>query len=197
MAATLKEWKNSKFGWPEATTRSPHWEEPRQKVVTCCRYYNTVSHLHFFPWLCTEKLFIVTSDGRTIVGTLLGNDQVQNLILNDAVERVYSDDADVEEVPLGLYLIRGDNLCLVGEYDAEKLKDDERVSEPIKPVLQQIYFWEDLAALLPYLPWGLERTPTPSFTISSVCSTPNLSQCVCVNVFSIVGVSLHELKGRK
>ena len=142
MAATLKEWKNSKFGWPEATTRSPHWEEPRQKVVTCCRYYNTVSHLHFFPWLWTEKLFIVTSDGRTIVGTLLGNDQVQNLILNDAVERVYSDDADVEEVPLGLYLIRGDNLCLVGEYDAEKLKDDERVSEPIKPVLQQIYFWE-------------------------------------------------------
>ena len=96
--------------------------------------------------LCTadwfpEKLFIVTSDGRTIVGTLLGNDQVQNLILSDAIERVYSNDADVEEVPLGLYLIRGDNLCLVGEYDETKLNDDQRVDEPIKPVLQHIYFW--------------------------------------------------------
>ena len=88
----------------------------------------------------SEKLFIVTSDGRTIVGTLFGNDQVQNLILNDAIERVYSDDADVEEVPLGLYLIRGDNLCLVGEYDETKLSDDQRITEPIKPVLQHIYF---------------------------------------------------------
>lgn len=65
---------------------------------------------------------------------------MQNLILNDAVERVYSNDADVEEVPLGLYLIRGDNLCLVGEYDETKLKEDERVPESIKPVLQHIYF---------------------------------------------------------
>ena len=56
------------------------------------------------------------------------------------MERVYSADADVEEVPLGLYVIRGDNLCLVGEYDDEKLKDDERVPEPIKPVLQHINF---------------------------------------------------------
>lgn len=87
-----------------------------------------------------EKLFIVTGDGRTIVGTLLGNDQVQNLILNDAIERVYSNDADVEEVPLGLYVIRGDNLCLIGEYDETKLSDEQRVAEPVKPVLQHIYF---------------------------------------------------------
>ena len=87
-----------------------------------------------------EKLFIVTSDGRTIVGTLLGNDQVQNLILNDAMERVYSADASVEEVTLGLYVIRGDNLCLVGEYDETKINDEERVPEPIKPVLQHIDF---------------------------------------------------------
>ena len=74
------------------------------------------------------------------MGTLLGNDQVQNLILNDAVERIYSSDSDVEEVNLGLYVIRGDNLCLVGEFDETKMKDDERVPEPIKPVQQQLYF---------------------------------------------------------
>lgn len=71
---------------------------------------------------------------------MLGNDQVQNLILNDAVERVYSPDTNVEEVPLGLYVIRGDNLCLIGEFDETKLKDEERVEEPIKPVLQHINF---------------------------------------------------------
>lgn len=74
------------------------------------------------------------------MGTLLGNDQVQNLILNDAVERIYSADDDVEEVDLGLYVIRGDNLCLVGEFDESQLKDDQRVPEPIKPVLQHVYF---------------------------------------------------------
>ena len=87
-----------------------------------------------------EKLLIVTGDGRTIIGTMLGNDQVQNLILNNASELVYSPDADVEEVPLGLYVIRGDNLCLVGEYDESKLTDDLRVEESIKPVLQHIHF---------------------------------------------------------
>lgn len=114
------------------TVRSPqNLPNPRARVLVF------FSHALFSP---TEKLFIVTADGRTIVGTLLGNDQVQNLILNDAVERVHSADADVEEVPLGLYVIRGDNLCLVGEYDETKLNDAERVPQPLKPVLQHVYF---------------------------------------------------------
>jgi U6 snRNA-associated Sm-like protein LSm8 len=69
-----------------------------------------------FIAVCTETVCVVTCDGRIIVGILAGHDQVQNLILQDAHERVYSSDADVEEVPLGLYVIRGDNLCLVGEF---------------------------------------------------------------------------------
>lgn len=43
-------------------------------------------------------------------GTLKGFDQTINLILHDAHERVYSPDAGVELVPLGLYVIRGDNV---------------------------------------------------------------------------------------
>ena len=130
MAASLKEWKNSE---------SHHHANPSNhgRLVLC---FIPIDSLWFCFVLNAEKLFIVTSDGRTIVGTLLGNDQVQNLILNDAIERVYSSDADVEEVPLGLYVIRGDNLCLVGEYDETKFKEDERVPEPIKPVLQHIDF---------------------------------------------------------
>lgn len=73
-----------------------------------------------------------------IVGTLLGHDQVQNLILTDAHERIYSEDADVEELPLGLYVIRGDNLCLVGEYDADTFADITiRIPAALPPIQQQ------------------------------------------------------------
>jgi U6 snRNA-associated Sm-like protein LSm8 len=80
-----------------------------------------------------EAVYVLTCDGRVLVGTLVGNDQVQNLILNDTVERVYTsasasasaseeeEEDTVEEVELGLYVVRGDSLCLIGEYDAEAL----------------------------------------------------------------------------
>lgn len=43
-------------------------------------------------------------------GTLKGYDQAINLVLDDSHERVYSSNAGVEQVPLGLYIIRGDNV---------------------------------------------------------------------------------------
>lgn len=85
--------------------------------------------------MISEKLYVLTSDGRTIVGTLLGHDQVQNLILNDAVECIYSADADMEEEPLGLFVLRGDNVCLMGEFDPAKL--NQHAAQPIPPVQQQ------------------------------------------------------------
>ncbi|XP_065302736.1 U6 snRNA-associated Sm-like protein LSm8 isoform X2 [Dermacentor albipictus] len=53
---------------------------------------------------------IITADGRHIVGTLKGFDQTINLILDESHERVYSSDHGVEQVPLGLYIVRGDNV---------------------------------------------------------------------------------------
>ena len=41
-------------------------------------------------------------------GTLAGYDQKSNVVLSNCVERVYSMDEGVEEVPLGLYLVKGD-----------------------------------------------------------------------------------------
>ena len=43
-------------------------------------------------------------------GILKGCDQTVNLILENSHERVYSSSAGVEKVPLGLYIIRGDNM---------------------------------------------------------------------------------------
>jgi U6 snRNA-associated Sm-like protein LSm8 len=83
-----------------------------------------------------ETICVVTSDGRVITGELVGNDQVQNLILNQAQERVYADDTPVETVELGLYVIRGDNVCMIGEFDPEKW-DDSAVIPPLPPIQQQ------------------------------------------------------------
>ncbi|KAH9503748.1 U4/U6-U5 snRNP complex subunit lsm8 [Bulinus truncatus] len=60
---------------------------------------------------------IVTADGRVIVGTLKGFDQTINLILDESHERVYSTGQGVEQVILGLYIVRGDNVAVIGEVD--------------------------------------------------------------------------------
>ena len=85
------------------------------------------SHYQVFLFLLSslEVVCVVTSDGRIIIGQMVGHDQVQNLILNDAHERVYRPDAPVEEAPLGLYVIRGDNICVIGEFDKSKFTDDQ------------------------------------------------------------------------
>mmetsp|Transcript_1804 Transcript_1804/g.4014 ORF Transcript_1804/g.4014 Transcript_1804/m.4014 type:complete len:96 (-) Transcript_1804:1610-1897(-) len=82
-----------------------------------------------------KSICVVTGDGRIILGDLVGHDQVQNLILNNAKERVYSDGSPPETVELGLYVIRGDNVCLVAEYNAD-LWTDEAVA-PLAPIRQQ------------------------------------------------------------
>lgn len=94
----------------------------------------------------------MTADSRILVGTLTAADNSTNLVrslpspsssllllaipslltreclvqvLSSAVERLIRDPDDDEpssEVPLGLYLVRGDNVCSVGLVD-EKLDD--------------------------------------------------------------------------
>eukprot|EP00794_Sanderia_malayensis_P006275 gene6275-6996_t len=62
---------------------------------------------------------IVTQDGRMMVGTLKGFDQTVNLILDESHERVFSANSGVNQVFLGLYIIRGDNVAMIGEVDDE------------------------------------------------------------------------------
>ncbi|KAK4457610.1 hypothetical protein QBC42DRAFT_278680 [Cladorrhinum samala] len=78
-----------------------------------------------------KKVCIITTDGRSLVGTLAAHDNTTNLVLTNTVERVIRQpdgegggDAGEPsaEVPLGLYLIRGENVCLVGLVD-EALDD--------------------------------------------------------------------------
>ena len=81
---------------------------------------------------------VVTNDGRNIVGVLKGFDQTTNIILDECHERVFSATAGVEQVVLGLYIIRGDNIAMIGEVDEgadAELDLDAIVAEPLKPVV--------------------------------------------------------------
>ena len=85
-----------------------------------------------------NKVSVVTADGRMIVGTLKGFDQTTNLILQETHERVFSSSAGVELVPLGLYIVRGDNVAVIGEVDEEvdgSLDFDYMKAAPLNPVV--------------------------------------------------------------
>jgi U6 snRNA-associated Sm-like protein LSm8 len=57
-----------------------------------------------------KMVSVITSDGRNIIGVLKGFDQVQNVILEQSHERIFSEDRGVVQNVLGLYIIRGDNM---------------------------------------------------------------------------------------
>jgi len=87
--------------------------------------------------MLNARVHLITNDGRHVVGTLRGFDQVTNVILEDCSERVYSSESGVEEAPLGLYMIRGDNVALVGPVDEELdagLDLAETRAAPLKPI---------------------------------------------------------------
>ena len=57
-----------------------------------------------------------------MVGILKSCDGSMNLVLADAVERIIrprEEDLKSEEVPLGLYIIRGDTVAVCGRVDEE------------------------------------------------------------------------------
>ncbi|XP_057839140.1 sm-like protein LSM8 isoform X2 [Cryptomeria japonica] len=84
-----------------------------------------------------QVISVITNDGRNIVGILRGFDQATNLILDESHERVYSTTAGVEQLVLGLYIIRGDNI-VVGELDEEldsNLDLSKLRAHPLKPVV--------------------------------------------------------------
>ena len=44
---------------------------------------------------------------------MAGYDQKSNVVLSDSKERVYSIEEGVEEIPLGLYLVKGDQMYVM------------------------------------------------------------------------------------
>ncbi|KAK9726875.1 hypothetical protein RND81_05G242900 [Saponaria officinalis] len=71
-------------------------------------------------WLfCAGKILVLLRDGRKLMGTLCSFDQFANAVLEGACERVIVGELYCD-IPLGLYVIRGENVVLIGELDSEK-----------------------------------------------------------------------------
>ncbi|CCH40602.1 Small nuclear ribonucleoprotein-associated protein [Wickerhamomyces ciferrii] len=67
----------------------------------------------------SEKVAVITTDGKYFVGILEGFDHLTNLILTETQERViYQDEESIIE-DLGLQVIRGDLVSCVGLVDEE------------------------------------------------------------------------------
>ena len=62
--------------------------------------------------LLGKVVVVVTLEGRCLVGTLKGYDSVCNLVLENAFERTFHLDRGMQLEPMGLYLVRGDSLCV-------------------------------------------------------------------------------------
>jgi U6 snRNA-associated Sm-like protein LSm1 len=65
-----------------------------------------------------RRLLLLLRDGRKVVGTLRSFDQFANLVLEESYERVVVG-KQFADVPLGVYLVRGENLVLMGRVDEE------------------------------------------------------------------------------
>lgn len=83
---------------------------------------------------------VVLRDGRHIVGKLRTFDQFSNMVLDEASERRFhsSDSNDNDEhqqpkvtyftdIPLGLYIVRGDSVVLLGQINPEE--EDETIQQ--------------------------------------------------------------------
>ncbi|KAF9270258.1 Sm-like ribonucleoprotein [Marasmius fiardii PR-910] len=66
-----------------------------------------------------RKMLVILRDGRKLHGVLRSYDQFANLVLEDTVERIYHGNAFAENWH-GLFLIRGENVVLLGEIDLDQ-----------------------------------------------------------------------------
>ncbi|KAF8081413.1 hypothetical protein N665_0887s0005 [Sinapis alba] len=66
-----------------------------------------------------RKLLVLLRDGRKLIETLRSFDQFANAVLEGACERVLVGEQYCD-IPLGLYVIRGENVVLIGDLDTER-----------------------------------------------------------------------------
>ncbi|KAF8863529.1 hypothetical protein BDZ45DRAFT_644319 [Acephala macrosclerotiorum] len=90
--------------------------------------------------LTDKKLMVALRDGRKLIGVLRSWDQFANLVLQSTVERIFvppptasinskgatatlTEPGLYADVPRGIFLVRGENVTLLGEIDLDK--DDD------------------------------------------------------------------------
>lgn len=76
-----------------------------------------------------RKIFVLLRDGRNVFGILRTFDQFANLVLQDTLERIYlpKDNEHASdrfgEAPRGVFMVRGENVVMLGELDIDREDD--------------------------------------------------------------------------
>eukprot|EP00547_Thalassionema_nitzschioides_P014290 CAMPEP_0194235660 /NCGR_PEP_ID=MMETSP0158-20130606/3093_1 /TAXON_ID=33649 /ORGANISM="Thalassionema nitzschioides, Strain L26-B" /LENGTH=151 /DNA_ID=CAMNT_0038969185 /DNA_START=7 /DNA_END=462 /DNA_ORIENTATION=- len=86
-----------------------------------------------------KQLMIVLRDGRHLVGKLRSFDQFSNMVMEDASERHMCCKDGVSyycDVPLGLYVVRGDSMVLLGQVG--DILNTDRIKKVDKEVLDKM-----------------------------------------------------------
>nr|XP_020641825.1 U6 snRNA-associated Sm-like protein LSm1 [Pogona vitticeps] len=86
-----------------------------------------------FPPL--EKHLVLLRDGRTLIGYLRSIDQFANLVLHQTVERIHVG-RKYGDIPRGIFVVRGENVVLLGEIDLEKESDTPLQQVSIEEILE-------------------------------------------------------------
>ena len=79
-----------------------------------------------------DRVMIILRDGKKLIGTLRSYDQFANMVLEDTVERIVVE-KNFGDFPLGLYMVRGENVVLMGEID-EALEQQMEQSQSLNRV---------------------------------------------------------------
>ncbi|CAL8115310.1 unnamed protein product [Orchesella dallaii] len=99
---------------PNSTSQSSNHSQPQHELdptilIGCANLLDEID----------KRMLVVLRDGRTLIGILRSVDQFANLILHQAVERIHVGNC-YGDIPRGVFLVRGDNVVLLGEIDKEK-----------------------------------------------------------------------------
>ncbi|KAM9194820.1 U6 snRNA-associated Sm-like protein LSm1 isoform 1-T1 [Dugong dugon] len=84
----------------------------------------------------TEKHLVLLRDGRTLIGFLRSIDQFANLVLHQTVERIHVG-KKYGDIPRGIFVVRGENVVLLGEIDLEKESDTPLQQVSIEEILEE------------------------------------------------------------
>lgn len=73
---------------------------------------------------------VLLRDGRTLIGYLRSVDQFANLVLHKTIERIHVG-TEYGDIPRGIFIIRGENVVLLGEIVSGNCAPQKRLSDRI------------------------------------------------------------------
>ncbi|XP_016113836.1 U6 snRNA-associated Sm-like protein LSm1 [Sinocyclocheilus anshuiensis] len=83
-----------------------------------------------------KKHLVLLRDGRTLIGILRSIDQFANLVLHQTVERIHVG-KKFGDIPRGIFVVRGENVVLLGEVDLDKECDQVLQRVSIEEILEE------------------------------------------------------------